>query len=597
MIIMNNKEFKLNNKDFKILSGAIHYFRVVPEYWKNRLIKLKEMGLNTVETYMAWNLHETKEGEFNFSNNLDLRKFILTAHDLGLKVILRPGPYICAEWEFGGLPYWLLKKENMQFRCMNKPFIDAVTPFLTKVYRLVDDLQFTNGGPIIALQIENEYGSFGNDKTYLRYLKDLALKNNIDIPLFTSDGTNEDMLRSGTLLENGDNVWATVNFGSRAEEHFNTLKEKQPNKPLMCMEFWNGWFDYWTGEHHTRDAKDVANALDEILSHGDFFNFYMFHGGTNFGFMNGANCRFETGYQPTINSYDYDSPLDEAGNITEKYLKCRKVIAKYNSELNLETPLTDDNELTSYGNITLTKKESLFSAIKNLVPEPIKNANPLSMEAVDCPYGYILYQTKIWGPRKKVKLSLMEVRDRAEIFIDGVSSGVLYRNDKKTTLDIDILNENVTLSILVENMGRVNYGYFMPLEHKGINKGVALDEIFINDWEIYPLPMDNLSDNLIFSKSCTNLNNEGPAFYYGEFDLTDRKVTDTYFSMENIGTKGIVVVNGFNLSRYWEKGPQVTMYCPAPFLKKAKNEIIIFEQHTLKSNTISSVDKIKLYIS
>ncbi|UDQ99205.1 beta-galactosidase family protein [Lentisphaerota bacterium WC36G] len=593
MIKITKGKFLIDNADFKIYSGAIHYFRVVPEYWENRLIKLKEMGLNTIETYMPWNLHELNRGEFNFSGNLDLKKFILTAHELELKVILRPGPYICAEWEFGGLPYWLLKDRSMQIRCMNKNFIDAATPYLIKTYQEIVDLQHDNGGPIIALQIENEYGSFGNDKEYLRYLKNLALDNEITVPLFTSDGTNEDMLRGGSLLEKDDNVWATCNFGSRATEHFSKLKEKQPNKPLMCMEFWNGWFDYWGGKHHTRDSKDVANALEEILQNGDFFNFYMFHGGTNFGFMNGANCRFETGYEPTINSYDYDSPLNEVGNVTNKYFKCQKVIAKYNKDLDLTTPLSPNNKISSYGEIALTKKKTLFSALNMLVPEPIKAKNPLSMEDIDCPYGYILYQTKVWGPRTKVKLSLMDVRDRAEIFVNGKSVAVLYRNDQSTMIEIDIPTKEATLSILVENMGRVNYGYYMPLERKGIDKGVTLDEIFINNWEIFPLPMTNLFDNLKFDNAKDVTENE-PAFYYGELDLTNQKINDTFFSMENIGSKGVVLINDHNLSRYWEKGPQVTMYCPAPFLRKGINKIIVFEQHLLKELKIKSVDKIKL---
>ena len=316
-------KFLYDGKPVRLLSGAIHYFRVVPDYWRDRLLKLKACGLNTVETYVAWNLHEPEPGEYNFSGMVDLVSFIETAGELGLYVIVRPGPYICAEWEFGGLPWWLLQDPTMRVRCFHRPFLEKVDRYFDVLIPKLVPLQCTQGGPIIAMQVENEYGSFGNDLRYLEHLKDALRKRGVDVLLFTSDGPSDLLLQGGTMPF----IFKTVNFGSSPKEAFAKLKEYQPDKPLVCMEYWNGWYDQWGEEHRTRPPEEAAAVLDEMLQLGASVNFYMFHGGTNFGFYNGAGCREK--YLPTVTSYDYDAPVSESGDLTEKYFQVRDVIAKY----------------------------------------------------------------------------------------------------------------------------------------------------------------------------------------------------------------------------------------------------------------------------
>lgn len=316
-------QFVMNGEPIQLISGAIHYFRVVPEYWEDRLIKLKECGFNTVETYIPWNLHEPAEGVYSFDGIADIERFIKLAEKIGLYVIIRPSPYICAEWEFGGLPSWLLKDKQIRLRCFDQLFLNKVDAYYDVLMPILVPYLCTNGGSIIAMQIENEYGSYGNDQQYLQYLKEAMEKRGVDVLLFTSDGPTDSMLQSGMIK----GVLATVNFGSQVNKYFDKLEEYQPNQPVMCMEFWNGWFDHWGENHHTRDAEDVARTFEEMLQRKASVNFYVFHGGTNFGFYNGANHGEK--YEPTITSYDYDVLLTEHGVPTDKYFAVRKVIEKY----------------------------------------------------------------------------------------------------------------------------------------------------------------------------------------------------------------------------------------------------------------------------
>lgn len=302
-------QFLYEGTPLTLVSGAIHYFRVIPEYWKDRLSKLKACGFNTVETYVAWNIHEPQEGKFCFTGMADIVTFIETAAELGLHVIVRPSPYICAEWEFGGMPAWLLAEDGMRLRCYDEVFLSKIDSYYDVLLPKLKPLLCTNGGPIIAMQIENEYGSYGNDLKYLEHIQESMISRGMDILLFTSDGPEDFMLQGGMV----PGVLETVNFGSRTEEAFNSLKQVQPDKPLMCMEYWNGWFDHWNKPHHTRDAQDAVHVFEDMLKAGGSVNFYMFHGGTNFGFYNGANNHGI--YEPTVTSYDYDSPLTEWGTL------------------------------------------------------------------------------------------------------------------------------------------------------------------------------------------------------------------------------------------------------------------------------------------
>ncbi|MBP3961556.1 glycoside hydrolase family 35 protein [Paenibacillus lignilyticus] len=564
ILTTDKQQFLLDGELFRILSGAIHYFRVVPEYWRDRLWKLREGGFNTVETYVAWNIHEPKEGQFAFEGIADLVRFIAIAGELGLHVIVRPSPYICAEWEFGGLPAWLLADPGMRLRCYHQPFLDKVDAYYDVLLPKLVPLLSTNGGPIIAMQIENEYGSYGNDKKYLKYLEHGMKNRGIDVLLFTSDGPGDFYLQGGMV----EDVLATVNFGSRVQESFDKLGEYQQDQPLMCMEYWNGWFDHWGEQHHTRDSEDAARVLDDMMAAGASVNAYMYHGGTNFGFYNGANFGEEK-HQPTITSYDYDVAISESGDLTDKFYKFREVISKYVElgPLNLPEPI----KKKTYGSVTLTEQAPLFASL-DMLSVPVERTCPETMEQLGQDYGFILYSTRVIGPIAASRLNLQDVHDRALIFLNGEYKGTIERNNKNHDVLLDIPAEGATLDILVENMGRINYGPYMK-DPKGITEGVRLGQQFLYHWTIRPLPLDDLR-KLVYQES--SVKQEQPTFYKSSFQVDE--AADTFLALSG-WTKGVVYVNGFNLGRYWEIGPQQTLYIPAPLLREGANELIIFELH------------------
>ncbi len=561
---IEENSFLLDDLPFRILSGAMHYFRVHPDYWKDRLLKMRAMGLNTLETYVPWNLHEPHPEDFDFSGWLNLERYIEMAGELGLYVIVRPGPYICAEWEFGGLPSWLLKDPGMRLRCMYRPFLDAVDSYLDEVLKRVAPLQITRGGPVIALQVENEYGSYGNDQQYLKYLEEGLRHRGIDVLLLTSDGPSDEMLQYGTL----PHVFMTANFGSRSRDAFEKLREYQPEGPLMCTEFWNGWFDHWGERHHTRSAYDAVQVLEDILSEGASVNLYMFHGGTNFGFMNGANAAPGPRYQPTVTSYDYDAPLDEAGNPTPKYFALREVIGRFVDLPPLELP--EDAPAADFGKVEWVESAALEHNLE-VLSEEIQSATPEPMEAFDQDYGYILYRTQVSGPREDARITVKGLHDRALVFMDDEEIGILERETSKNSLTIEVPPQGTTLEFLVENMGRVNYGPEL-VDRKGITGGVLLGQQWLFNWEIYPLPLDDLSQ-LRFEPG---LPQRYPAFFRGVFHV--ERPVDTYLALPG-WTKGVAWINGFNLGRYWKRGPQKTLYVPGPLLVAGQNELILFELH------------------
>ncbi|GGG03473.1 glycoside hydrolase family 35 protein [Paenibacillus aceti] len=560
----SGSSFYYNNEPIQIISGAIHYFRVLPEYWEDRLLKLKACGFNTVETYVAWNMHEPEKGRFNFEGIADLVRFVEIAGGLGLHVIVRPSPYICAEWEFGGLPAWLLAEPDMRLRCYYKPYLEHVDAYYDELLPKLQPLLCTQGGPIIAMQIENEYGSYGNDKLYLNYMKEALIKRGIDVLLFTSDGPTDDMLQGGMV----DGVLATVNFGSRPAQAFAKLREYQPDAPIMCMEFWNGWFDHWREGHHTRPAADVAEVLDEMLGMGASVNFYMFYGGTNFGFYNGANGHTADRYEPTITSYDYDVLLDESGEPTDKYYAVRDVIAKHQPFEAIELPPPAQKK--AYGEVTLTGQTSLSASLPR-ISQPVHSPYPEPMEKLGQDYGFIHYSTIISGPRSKQPLYIQDLHDRALVFLDDELVGVLDRSQPGASIELEVPTGGARLSVLVENMGRVNYGPYIK-DCKGITEGVRHGLQFLSDWTIHPLPLSDLS-GLVFEPLSSHTE---PAFFRGEFTVNE--AADTFLSLEG-WIKGVVFINGFNLGRYWNVGPQRTLYVPGSLLREGNNEIIIFELH------------------
>lgn len=568
--------FTIDNKQVKLISGAIHYFRVLKSDYKDRLMKLKACGFNTVETYIPWNLHEPEKGHFVFDGHFDLEAFIQTATELGLYVILRPGPYICAEWDFGGFPAWLLKDKNMPLRCYDPTYLQHVDDWFDELIpRIVPHLH-TNGGPVIAVQVENEYGSYGDDKDYLNHMKEGLIRRGVDVPLFTSDGALDFMLTGGTLPD----VFKTVNFGSQVDRNFDKLLEHQPDAPLMCMEFWDGWFDHWGDIHHTRPSEEVASVFEDILKRDGHVNFYMFHGGTNFGFYNGANYdAAENHYMATTTSYDYSALLTECGDITETYLKVREVCERYLGEIPYDIP--SNKPKAAYGKINFTHQALLFDNLDNLTTV-VHSATPQNMEALGQDFGYILYRKQVEGPRENLGLKLEEVRDRGQIFVNGEEFGIYHRDDAQT-LRLAVPKEGLQLDVLVENLGRVNYGGFMQ-DHKGISKGITLGERFLFGYDIYTLPMNDLS-RLEFNEGIISTNK--PSFYKGSFNVDVPH--DTFLHFNHL-TKGFVVVNGFNIGRYWNVGPAETLYIPSGLLKEGENEIIIFEQHGYDCLEVELID-------
>ena len=565
---IKGNQFYKDGEEIKIISGAVHYFRNLPDTWSDIFKKMKAMGLNCVETYCAWNMHEKKQGEFDFTGMLDIGKFIRTAQQEGLMVIVRPGPYICAEWEFGGLPWWIQKDEEMEIRCSNKAYIKCFDRYLDRLLNEVKPYLTTNGGNVIMLQCENEYGYYGDDKDYLKYLYEGYRKRGIDVPLFTSDGTSKDNLLDGAI----DGCMATLNFGSRVEENFRAHDELYPDQPKMCMEMWNGWFDAWgDSEHHTTSAEDYARVVDDMLTKGSL-NMYMFIGGTNFGFMSGAN-HYER-FAPDVTSYDYDAMLTECGDVTKKYRMVRDVITKHTGKVPPEIPA--DRKKKSYGRFTLTEYSGIFENL-DVLSSPVHSDVPLCMEKYNQGFGYIAYTTTLNRDYTDATLLFESLGDRAQIYINKELIGIIYINDESLEIKFSAKSGD-KLTVLCENMGRANFGSKM-MRKKGIAGRCLIDKKIHFNWDVYTLPMDNV-EKIAYSDS---LPEEKSLFIKGKFTVGE--CCDTFLKLDNF-TKGFVVINGFNIGRYWEIGPQQTLYVPASLLKEGENEIIVFESDALKGEAV-----------
>ncbi|WP_338100486.1 glycoside hydrolase family 35 protein [Salipaludibacillus agaradhaerens] len=570
MLTTDKDQFLLNGEPFRILSGSIHYFRVVPGYWRDRLEKLKACGLNTVETYIPWNFHEPHKHDFRFDGMRDIEAFIKEADALGLYVILRPSPYICAEWEMGGLPAWLLKDRDMMLRCADPSYLQHVKEYYDVLLPKLATYQYSKGGPVIAFQIENEYGAYGNDKAYLNAIKRMYEAHGIQELLFTSDGP--DMIKAGSL----DNVLTTLNFGSKVKEAYQQLEDYKPGSPKLCAEFWIGWFDSWGNPHHTREADNTGDVFNDMLEAGGSVNFYMFHGGTNFHFYNGAN-HYQT-YEPTITSYDYDALLTESGDITAKYRSVHDVLQHYHSQL--EPLPTFKTERLGPQTIKMTRSVSIFDTLPS-VSRRLQSKAPLSMEQADQAYGYMLYRTQVPG-KGAYTIDLEPIRDRAYLYINGEFKKTFYRNDKIKEITLDFPNEVNIFEIFVENMGRVNYGKYLK-DRKGLIDNIWINNQYMFDWEMYAIELEDFS--LDFSDQTET---RYPKFYTGEVTLDQPK--DTFINLDG-WKKGNVFVNGFNLGRYWEVGPQKTLYLPGPLLVKGVNTLCVLELEGTATDHILFTDQ------
>lgn len=565
--------FLRDGRPHQIISGAVHYFRIHPDQWTDRLERLRALGLNTVETYVAWNFHEPEPGRADFTGWRDLPRFVELAAGHGFDVIVRPGPYICAEWEFGGLPAWLLADPEMRLRCSDPRYLAAVDRWFDALVPRLTPLLADAGGPIVATQVENEYGHFGDDETYLAHLRDGLRARGITGLLVTSDGPAESMLAAGMV----DGALATANFGSRHEESFAVLHRFQPTGPTMVMEYWNGWFDHWREGHHVRDADSAASELDAILSSGASVNIYMAHGGTNFGLWNGANCH-DGVHEPTITSYDYDAPISESGALTEKYHRYRDVIAKFAP---VPDTVPDDPKLLSPRSIRPTEGAALLDQIAELTT-PVAGPTPLSMEAVGQSTGLIHYRARVRVPSGNTVLTINGLRDRAQVFLDGKPVGTLHRNEPSEMLTITGTGDEVTLDVLVENQGRTNFGPDLA-DRKGILGGVLVGLRYVFGWATSALPLDDLGA----VRFGPTIPEHGPAFHRATVEIDDP--ADAFLALPG-WTKGFVWLNGFLLGRYWNVGPQRTLYAPAPVWRAGTNEIVVLELHDA-GETIELVDE------
>lgn len=587
--------FYLDGAPFAIHSGAIHYFRVVPAYWADRLKKLRDCGFNTLETYTCWNLHERQEGQFDFSGMLDIGRYLQTAAQLGLKVILRPGPYICAEWEGGGLPGWLQRRPDLPLRCYDEGFLQAVRRYYRALFEQVRPYLAGNGGPVILVQLENEYGSYGDDKRYLRAIADIYRELGVDVPLFTADGTAARMLGGGTL----PGVLAAANFGSHPRENLAALRRFKPDQPAFCGEFWCGWFDHWYEQHHTRTADSTTEDVAAMLEMDASFNLYMFHGGSNFGFWNGAN-HAET-YQPTVTSYDYCAPLAEDGSPTDTYFALQKLLCAVAGRP-LPPPPADVRH-AAYGTVALQEAMPLVAALPQLA-QPVTAAAPLTFAQLGLDVGYVLYRTVLEGPFEELTIGFDGLHDRAQICVDGQLRGIFERDRRADRVTLALkAGQRAQLDILVENMGRINYGPKM-FDQKGILGNLRLGQRCHFGWQMWPLNMEGL-DRLSFAEGGPAAEHmrapQGapfaeeafaekdtvaagdapvattpPCFLRGVLRI-DGAPADTF--VQPIGLeKGFVCVNGFLLGRYYTSaGPQRALYLPAPLLHPGDNQLLVFE--------------------
>ncbi len=538
----------------------MHYQRVPRAYWRDRLRMARAMGLNTITTYVFWNAHEPRPGSYDFSGNNDVAEFVREAQQEGLYVNLRPGPYSCAEWDFGGFPAWLLKDHSTVVRSRDPKFIEPAARWIKRLGQELAPLQIGNGGPILLVQVENEYGSFGDDHAYTEQIHRMFVDSGFTKSLmYTADGAEE--IPAGSV----PGLIVAINFGAwgpgEAEKNFADLKKLRPDGPFFNSEFWDGWFDHWGSKHANANTANESSNLEWILRQGYSVSLYMFHGGTSFGWMNGANSDGKN-YEPDVTSYDYAAPLDESGRPTPKYFAFRDLIAKTTGTT--PPPVPTQPPPMKVPPFNLAEGVSLW----NVLPAPVHSEQILSMEDLDQAYGYILYRKHLDGPAAGA-LALDELHDYAQVYLDGKLIGALDRRLSQNRLRVEVPPAGARLDILVENTGRINFNVSMRGERKGITKQVTLSGKPVLGWDIYPLPLAEPAKLSFARTPC-----EGPCFYRASFPVDTP--ADTFLDTSAF-TKGEVWLNGRALGRVWTIGPQKTLYVPGPWLHSGENEVIVFD--------------------
>ena len=567
--------FLLNGKPFVVKAAEIHYPRIPQAYWEHRIKMCKALGMNTICLYVFWNIHEQQEGKFDFTGNNDIAAFCRLAQKHGMYIIVRPGPYVCAEWEMGGLPWWLLKKKDIRLRENDPYFLQRVEIFEKEVGKQLADLQLSRGGNIIMVQVENEYGSYGTDKSYVSNIRDIVRRAGFtDVTLFQCDWASN-------FTKNGldDLVW-TMNFGtgSNIDNQFKKLKELRPDSPLMCSEFWSGWFDKWGGRHETRDSKDMVAGLREMLKKGISFSLYMTHGGTSFGHWAGANS---PGFAPDVTSYDYDAPINEYGHATPKYYELREMMAEF-SDKKLPSVPKAPMPIVSFPQMTLNQFVPIDCGIRSRT----ENREVKTFEDLNMGWGIVKYSTVLPEIKGQSLLTLKDGHDYAQVYINSKYIGKMDRVLSETSLALPSVKKGDVLVILVEGMGRINFGRAIK-DFKGITDNVILTTEVggheltydLKNWEMATIPDDYQTALNAFEGPMTlELRHDAltgkMGYYRGYFNL--KKVGDTFINMEAFG-KGQVYVNGHAIGRFWNIGPQQTLYVPGCWLKKGKNEIIVLD--------------------
>ena len=571
--------FLLNGQPFVVKAAELHYPRIPRPYWDQRIKMCKALGMNTICLYVFWNIHEQQEGKYDFTGNNDVAAFCRLAQKNGMYVIVRPGPYVCAEWEMGGLPWWLLKKKDIRLREDDPYFMARVKAFEAEVGRQLAPLTIQNGGPIIMVQVENEYGSYGVNKQYVSQIRDIVKASGFDkVTLFQCDWASN-------FENNGlDDLLWTMNFGtgSNIDAQFKRLKQLRPETPLMCSEFWSGWFDKWGARHETRPAKAMVEGINEMLSKNISFSLYMTHGGTSFGHWAGANS---PGFAPDVTSYDYDAPINEYGHATPKFWELRKTMQKYNGGKRLPDVPKPAAPIITIPKMTLTE----FSPLDLGMSMPTTSHDIKSFEEINLGWGAMFYATKLPQIEKSSRLSLNEAHDYAQIFIDNKLIGTIDRTKNERSIKLPPVKQGATLTILIEAMGRINFGRAVK-DFKGITESVTIDteinghdvSYHLKNWVIVPIPDSYQTAQYAFDKldetnrcfSPINFSSPSIGYYRDYFDL--KKVGDTFLNLEQWG-KGQVYVNGHALGRFWRIGPQQTLYLPGCWLKKGRNEIIVMD--------------------